>query len=194
MSRYEVADLDYGLYTFQIILHPNGEIIFNYLNIEGINNSATIGIQNQDSSEYLLMNFNSIISENYSMAITQLDNWLTYNVAFNVLQSNEMQQIEFEINAARAEQIYNECELIIESNATNLPTIIIPVTLEIIQDNTLPGDVNLDGELNILDIVIIVQIIIENTNDSELILIGDVNLDGELNILDIVTIINLILD
>jgi len=53
------------------------------------------------------------------------------------------------------------------------------------------GDVNLDGSLNILDIVIIANIILgaaENVPEA------DVNQDGELNILDIVTLANMILD
>ena len=53
------------------------------------------------------------------------------------------------------------------------------------------GDVNLDGSLNILDIVIIANIILgtaENVPEA------DVNQDGQLNILDIVTLANMILD
>ena len=53
------------------------------------------------------------------------------------------------------------------------------------------GDVNLDGSLNILDIVIIANIILgaaENVPEA------DVNQDGQLNILDIVTLANMILN
>ena len=52
------------------------------------------------------------------------------------------------------------------------------------------GDVNDDGVLNILDIIIIANIILgTNENVPE----ADVNQDGELNILDIVTLANIIL-
>ena len=53
------------------------------------------------------------------------------------------------------------------------------------------GDVNGDGALNILDIVIIANIILgsaENVSDA------DVNQDGEVNILDIVALANVILN
>jgi len=53
------------------------------------------------------------------------------------------------------------------------------------------GDVNCDGELNVLDIVSLVNIIM---NDGEYIELGDVNGDGYLNILDVVILVNLILD
>ena len=41
----------------------------NYLNIEGANDSATIGIQNDSADSYLLINFNSSIESNYSLEI-----------------------------------------------------------------------------------------------------------------------------
>ena len=52
------------------------------------------------------------------------------------------------------------------------------------------GDVNGDGLLNILDIVIIANIIL---GAAENIPEADVNQDGQLNILDIVTLVNMIL-
>ena len=52
------------------------------------------------------------------------------------------------------------------------------------------GDVNGDGSLNILDIVIIANIIL---GSAESVPEADINQDGQLNILDIVTLANLIL-
>ena len=56
---------------------------------------------------------------------------------------------------------------------------------------TISGDMNDDGSLNILDIVIIANIIIDS---SEYISDADVNLDGTINILDIVVLANTILN
>jgi hypothetical protein len=52
------------------------------------------------------------------------------------------------------------------------------------------GDLNGDGTLNILDIVILANLILSGDNSNP---IGDLNQDGSYNILDIVTLINLIL-
>jgi hypothetical protein len=52
------------------------------------------------------------------------------------------------------------------------------------------GDVNCDGELNVLDIVSLVNIIMDDGEYTEY---GDVNGDGYLNILDVVTLVNLVL-
>jgi len=52
------------------------------------------------------------------------------------------------------------------------------------------GDLNDDGELNILDIVILANMVLADEYDE----IADMNGDGELNILDLVIMVNLILD
>ena len=51
------------------------------------------------------------------------------------------------------------------------------------------GDVNCDGELNVLDVVLMVGLILGGDFDSN----GDMNADGVLNVLDIVALVNLIL-
>jgi len=53
------------------------------------------------------------------------------------------------------------------------------------------GDLNSDGILNILDIVILVEIIL---NSDEFNFAADVNDDGIVNILDVITLLNLILE
>ena len=57
------------------------------------------------------------------------------------------------------------------------------------------GDVNFDGEINVLDIVVVVNfaIFIEEPNNSEF-WASDINHDGQINIIDIVQLINMILD
>jgi len=52
------------------------------------------------------------------------------------------------------------------------------------------GDVNLDGELNILDVVILVNMILGIEDDS---IYGDMNNDATINILDVVLLVNEIL-
>ena len=52
------------------------------------------------------------------------------------------------------------------------------------------GDINGDGGLNILDVVIMVDMILNNTYD----LIADLNEDNDINVLDVVGLVNLILE
>ena len=51
------------------------------------------------------------------------------------------------------------------------------------------GDVNEDGSINILDIVISVELIL----NDEFNLLADINFDGALNVIDIVQLVNIIL-
>ena len=53
------------------------------------------------------------------------------------------------------------------------------------------GDMNGDGALNVLDVVILSNLILEGDDSNPA---GDLNQDGNLNILDIVSLVNLILD
>jgi len=53
------------------------------------------------------------------------------------------------------------------------------------------GDMNSDGILNVLDIIVLINLILTNNNSNPA---GDLNQDGNQNILDIVSLVNLILD
>ena len=56
------------------------------------------------------------------------------------------------------------------------------------------GDLNQDGTLNVLDIVLLVDLILNNPNPSDMeMLLGDLNGDGNLDVLDVVQLLNLIL-
>ena len=57
-------------------------------------------------------------------------------------------------------------------------------------DNNILGDINSDDQINVLDVIIVVNLILENSFNE----LGDMNEDGILNILDIIDLINLILD
>ena len=52
------------------------------------------------------------------------------------------------------------------------------------------GDVNIDGSVNVLDVVILANYVLSGENLSE----GDINSDGVCNVLDIVELVNIILN
>ena len=67
--------------------------------------------------------------------------------------------------------------------------------LQEVPDVELYGDVNFDGELNVIDIVIIIGFILELETPTELeFLVSDMNQDGSVDILDIVLIIDNIMN
>tara|TARA_Y100000746_G_scaffold187462_1_gene166449 strand:- start:72 stop:545 length:474 start_codon:yes stop_codon:yes gene_type:complete len=57
------------------------------------------------------------------------------------------------------------------------------------------GDVNLDGNLNIQDIVLIINYILDTSDfDSTQLSLADLNVDGAINIQDVILLINLVLE
>ena len=58
-----------------------------------------------------------------------------------------------------------------------------------VNDNTIQGDFNNDGMINIQDLIILVNMILANEYST----IADLNEDGVVNILDIIIYVNIIL-
>ena len=67
--------------------------------------------------------------------------------------------------------------------------------VDILNDGTsLSGDVNFDLEVNVVDIVMIISFIMENSDPSELqFYLSDLNQDGALDVMDIIIIVNTII-
>ena len=76
----------------------------------------------------------------------------------------------------------------IESNATG--PITIPVSVQVGYQFDI-GDVNYDGEINVQDVVVLINIILNNSPPN---LEADINQDGQINVLDTVLLIDLILN
>ena len=56
--------------------------------------------------------------------------------------------------------------------------------------SNLQGDLNQDGEVNVLDVVITISMILENEFSTD----ADLNQDGMVNVVDIIILVNLILE
>ena len=62
-------------------------------------------------------------------------------------------------------------------------------------DNSVVGDVNFDSSVDVIDVVLIVNFILDNSGlTNEQISLSDINNDGEIDILDVVSMVNIILD
>ena len=88
----------------------------------------------------------------------------------------------------------DEVGVILLTNGANYSSMIeIEEALFIYSDTfgfDIKGDLNFDGNINIVDIVLLINFILEDQYSS----IGDLNSDGLLNIQDVVLIIELILE
>ena len=52
------------------------------------------------------------------------------------------------------------------------------------------GDLNYDGEINVVDIIMIINIILDEQFDS----LADINEDEVINVMDIILLVNIILN
>jgi len=79
-------------------------------------------------------------------------------------------------------------QITVNSLSTGVRNYILNIIAENYQQSVL-GDLNGDEVVNIQDIILLLNMILDDDNDSS----GDINADGAVNILDIVQIVNIIL-
>ena len=67
-----------------------------------------------------------------------------------------------------------------------------PVALKISTNVISLGDTNLDGQINIIDVVLVIDIILDTGNEYNL--LADLNEDGIINVIDVVQLVDIILN
>ncbi|MDP6936757.1 MAG: C25 family cysteine peptidase [Candidatus Marinimicrobia bacterium] len=182
-----------GTYDFQFVLHSTGDIDLNYREMTGYTSSATIGMQNANGSSGLHIAYNNSYAESdKSIHIRKMDNadWLSLSGNLSgTLMENESAVIDLNLNAEGLSEGEYSANLHLHSNAQSSLT--FPVLLSVVDDgNMVLGDINGDGEINVLDVVGLVNSIL---GGGEYLPAGDMNQDGTNDILDVVTLVNAIL-
>ena len=113
--------------------------------------------------------------------------WLTINPNQGMIIEGQSENVELMVNTNNLiEDTYN-AYVSIQSNGGNAT---LPVILVV--NGSLLGDANGDSTINVMDIIIMVEYIIYESNDYNLDCV-DVNGDGSLSILDLVATIGIIL-
>lgn len=183
-------------YTFQMILHTDGRIELNYLDLVGEVNSATIGAQ-ANINEAILISYNNNYAENnLTSNILPKADWLDISPLNGNLTPGNNQNINLDINTTDLnEGVYYEI-IKIQTNDYNNYLFEIPFVLNITDacSQWAAGDANNDGNLNVQDVILILNIILGNTQGGECdLIVSDMNLDGNINVQDIILLVNLIL-
>ena len=122
-----------------------------------------------------------------------------YKYQFRDIDTNWFEDIESEISISA----YQSSELFFEANQidgdnSNIKLTIWPTRhlyavkdLEfIVMSSSILGDINGDQNLNVLDVILVVNMALGNTEAD---LNGDMNSDGMINVLDVVLLVNIIL-
>ena len=180
-------------YDFQIVLYPSGDIDVNYNSLTG-DHDATIGIQNASGTDGIqVASGSSFATDNRSIFFSTGLDWLSFSgettgqLAYGASSTNT-----FDVSSSGLPNGDYTGYVKITSNGGSAS---IPVNLTVGSgSDIMPGDVNMDSVLNVLDVVILTNFILEaDTPDSDQFEAGDINSDGILNVLDIVNLVNLIL-
>ena len=187
------TNFENSFYDFQIVIYKSGEIKFNYNNMTGISDSATIGIQNDSGNSGLQMSYNTQYVENQlTTSVKKNPSWAGINQIENFEISGELLEgssVNFNIiveNNELAEGDYS-ASLNISSNASS--ELSYPITL-ISTSSTANGDINGDSLINVIDVVQLVSIALGESNETSS---ADLNDDGVINVLDVIFLVNLVL-
>ena len=185
-------------YDFQIILYKDGTIKMNYRDMGDLEDtdSATIGIVNESGEGHEVVYNDYFVENSQSIAFKGTPIWINYyqtdsnDTSLSVGESNNY-YVDIDSYAMLPGQ-YSASFVI---NPENMFIQTIPVIFTVLDYSILPGDINFDGSINVLDIVSIMNFVIsDDQNPSDLELeAADINGDNVLDVLDIVVIINIIL-
>ena len=187
------TNFENSYYDFQIVIYKSGEIKFNYNNMVGITNSATIGIQNDSGNSGLQIAYNTQYVENELTSyvkknpiwagINQINN---FDVSGELLAGSSANVNIIIENDDLADGDYN-ANLNISSNGS--VELSYPISL-ISSSNSIEGDINDDSLVNVIDIVQLVSIAL---GESPEINSADLNDDGIINVLDVIFLVNIVL-
>ena len=188
-----------SVYDFQIVLYSTGDISLNYRNMQGRVDSATIGIQNSEGNQGILMNYNyDLVSNDFSIETETMPNWLEISPLDGIIEPGGIDEVFLLFHADDLEEGNYDYTLEIKTNDYQNPQVEIPIYLSVLEDECagwLLGDLNNDYTLNINDVVIMVNIVLgqDASNNCQLVA-ADTNYDGDVNVLDILILVNTILD
>ena len=183
-------------YTFQMILHTDGRIELNYLDLIGEVNSSTIGAQANTNEAVLISYDNNYAENNLTSNIIPKAEWLDISPLNGNLTPGNNQNINLDINTADLnEGVYYEI-IKIQTNDYNNYLFEIPFVLNVTDacSQWAAGDANNDGNLNVQDVILILNIILGTNQGGECdLIVSDMNLDGNINVQDIILLVNIIL-
>ncbi|MGQ9810917.1 MAG: S8 family serine peptidase, partial [bacterium] len=122
-----------GPYTFQAILYPNGNMVFQYLSMGEPTNSATVGIQNDTKTDGLQIAFNAnYIHDNLAIKISALPQWVTVTPSSGRVWAGGSMDLSVNFNATGLLGGYYDANILLVSNDPDESNTIVPVQLHVI--------------------------------------------------------------
>ena len=121
-----------GPYTFEVIIYPTGEIIYQYLSMADPTNSATVGTQNAAKTDGLNIVFNnSLVYDGLAIRIARLPQWLSIAPTSGRVLAGMPQGLSVEYNSTGLLGGYYNASIVVNSNDPDAPAVTVPVTLHV---------------------------------------------------------------
>ena len=185
-----------SFYDFQIVLHSNGEVNFNYRSIIG-SYSPTIGMQNSNGDSAFMLAFavdpttDLFVQDNFTVSFKKGAEWLT--ISPNSGELNQGSSFSHYIEVSTNNLIPGDYLAFVNLQSNAEAEVILPVNLTVGETGLL-GDVNQDGTINVLDVVSAVNFVTGQSEPTSYeFWASDLNTDSLLNVLDIVQMVNLVI-
>ena len=119
-----------GTYDFQMIIYATGEMLFQYRDVSGDLDTATIGIQNETADDGLQICYNSTYVQNgLAIRIIKTDDWLDVQPTTGLVASGETEIITLSASAEDMEGGNYYCDLMLNSNDPTASLVTIPVNM-----------------------------------------------------------------
>lgn len=135
VPRYGTATYE----TFQTILYPDGRIVFQYQNLNGILTGCTVGIQGNDTgSDYVQMVYNAAyLKNNLAVEISPpAPNWLGFSATNGSLAAAASTSVWLTADTADLEIGVYTARVTVASNDPDTPAIEIPAIFTVSESDT----------------------------------------------------------
>jgi len=130
VERY--SSYDPGVFTYEIILYPNGTIIFQYLSMEGFVTSATIGIQNDAKDDGLTVVYNAAyVHDDLAIKFSTAPEWFTVTPAGGTVPPAGTFDLTALFNAADLYGGDYRAVVHIDGNDPNVPRFDVPALMHV---------------------------------------------------------------
>lgn len=128
---------DSGVYTFQAILYKSGEIVYQYKEMSGDTQSATVGIQDSTKSIGLQIAYNSdYLKNNMAVRIWQGIDWFSVDPIQGSVAPGQMAVVTCRFDSTGISDSSTTAFILGGSNDPDNAKVVIPVTLVISNDIT----------------------------------------------------------
>ena len=184
----------------------SGSVTLSFTSIDGSAGTAEIYMQNDvaiaglqfvinDSPNYLnLIDVSGGTAENYNFTLSSSENGtiLGFTLTGTNIPTGSGDLLVATFDNNNTDQIFDLClsDPVFSDTNANGVSVTLGDCVEMDFFSSLLGDINDDGVINVLDVVVLVNIVLGIEDEIPA---GDLNSDGVINVLDVVILVNMIL-